>query len=73
MTDPHPQLTPTPQPDPKTAKKTFTTLQQHLSYLHRKSADKTRGGDTEFVGEYQTLMEQEFFDFVLFEVPWIVI
>ncbi|KAI4528467.1 hypothetical protein EV121DRAFT_198794 [Schizophyllum commune] len=61
------------KPDPKTAKKTFTTLQQHLSYLHRKSTDKTRGGDTEFVGEYQTLMEQEFFDFVLFEVPWIVI
>ncbi|KAL1728894.1 hypothetical protein EV714DRAFT_237779 [Schizophyllum commune] len=61
------------KPDPKTAKKTFTTLQQHLSYLHRKSTDKTRGGDTEFVGEYQTLMEQDFFDFVLFEVPWIVI
>ncbi|KAI5835454.1 ATPase, V1 complex, subunit C [Schizophyllum commune Tattone D] len=61
------------KPDPKTAKKTFTTLQQHLSYLHRKSTDKTRGGDTEFVGEYQTLMEQEFFDFVLFEVPWIII
>ncbi|KAL1739617.1 hypothetical protein HDZ31DRAFT_962, partial [Schizophyllum fasciatum] len=62
------------KPDPKTAKKTFTTLQQHLSYLNRKSAKaKTTGGDTEFVGEYQTLMEQEYFDFVLFEVPWIVI
>jgi V-type H+-transporting ATPase subunit C len=26
----------------------------------------------EVAGEYQQLMEQEFFDFVLFEVPWIV-
>ncbi|TRM61432.1 hypothetical protein BD626DRAFT_538038 [Schizophyllum amplum] len=60
------------KPDPKSAKKMFTTLQQQLSYLRRnKSTDKSESKE-EFVGEYQTLMEQEFFDFVLFEVPWIV-
>ncbi|KAE9410818.1 ATPase, V1 complex, subunit C [Gymnopus androsaceus JB14] len=62
------------QPDPKSTKKTFGVLQSHLSYLNsgsRKGA-KTNAGETdEFIGEYQTLMEQEFFDFVLYEVPWV--
>jgi V-type H+-transporting ATPase subunit C len=26
----------------------------------------------EFAGEWQAVMEQEMFDFVLFEIPWIV-
>jgi len=33
---------------------------------------KGSGGTNEdFVGEYQTLLEQEMFDFVLYEIPWI--
>ncbi|KAF8832566.1 hypothetical protein HHX47_DHR1001448 [Lentinula edodes] len=63
------------QPDPKSAKKTFSILQSHFSYLGSGShsrGTKLKGGDTEeFVGEYQTLMEQEFYDFVLYEVPWV--
>jgi V-type H+-transporting ATPase subunit C len=61
------------QPDPKSAKKIFGVLQSHFSYLgsgSRKGA-KSNGEVEEFVGEYQTLMEQEFFDFVLYEVPWV--
>ncbi|KAJ7042481.1 hypothetical protein C8F04DRAFT_1076072 [Mycena alexandri] len=63
------------KPDAKTAKKTFGVLQSQFSYLRPRSnrdAKSARGGNEEFVGEYQTLMEQEFFDFVMFEVPWIV-
>jgi len=61
------------QPDPKSTKKIFGTLQSYFSYLNSVSRKgKTKGGDTdEFAGEYQTLMEQEFFDFVLYEIPWV--
>jgi V-type H+-transporting ATPase subunit C len=55
-------------------KKTLALLTAHFSYLGPRS-NRAKGKTTdneEFVGEYQTLMEQEFFDFVLFEVPWIV-
>lgn len=55
-------------------KKTLTLLTTHFSYLSPRS-NRAKGQETdseEFVGEYQSLMEQEFFDFVLFEVPWIV-
>ncbi|KAJ7102165.1 ATPase V1 complex subunit C [Mycena belliarum] len=62
------------KPDPKSAKKTFGLLQTQFSYLKPRSnrAKSGRGESDEFVGEYQTLMEQEFFDFVMFEVPWII-
>ncbi|KAF5368442.1 hypothetical protein D9758_002368 [Tetrapyrgos nigripes] len=62
------------QPDPKSIKKTFSTLQSHFSYLGSSSKrNNPKGGEAdEFVGEYQTLMEQEFYDFVLYEVPWII-
>ncbi|KAJ7706431.1 hypothetical protein B0H17DRAFT_1037176 [Mycena rosella] len=62
------------KPDPKSAKKTFGLLQAQFSYLRPRSnrAKSGRGEADEFVGEYQTLMEQEFFDFVMFEVPWII-
>ncbi|KAJ7357126.1 hypothetical protein B0H14DRAFT_2493863 [Mycena olivaceomarginata] len=65
------------KPDPKSAKKTFGLLQTQFSYLRPRSnsnraAKGPRGEGDEFVGEYQTLMEQDFFDFVMFEVPWIV-
>ncbi|KAJ7783529.1 hypothetical protein DFH07DRAFT_908232 [Mycena maculata] len=65
------------KPDPKSAKKTFGLLQTQFSYLrprsNRASSKGGSGENDEFVGEYQTLMEQEFFDFVLFEVPAVVV
>jgi V-type H+-transporting ATPase subunit C len=62
------------QPEPKLTKKTLTLLTNYFSYLSPRSnrAKGTKVDNEEFVGEYQTLLEQEFFDFVLFEVPWIV-
>lgn len=62
------------KPEPKLTKKTLTLLTNHFSYLSPRSnlAKGKKGDNEEFIGEYQTLMEQEFFDFVLFEVPWIV-
>ncbi|KAG7099457.1 hypothetical protein E1B28_001308 [Marasmius oreades] len=60
------------KPDVKSTKKTFHTLQSHFSYLRSRSkAAQTQGGGEEFIGEYQSLMEQEFYDFVLYEMPWI--
>jgi len=51
-------------------------LQVHFTYLGsrfgRAAGAKGSGGTNEdFVGEYQTLLEQEMFDFVLYEIPWI--
>ncbi|KAG8743407.1 Vacuolar ATP synthase subunit C [Ceratobasidium sp. 414] len=65
------------RPEPKTTKRTLDVLNTHFAYLGPKSKNRTaqkKSGvvDEEFVGEYQTLMEQEMFDYVLFEVPWIV-
>ena len=52
-------------------------MQTQLAYLGRRAnpGSKTKGGDAggDFAGEYQALMEQEYFDFVLFEVPWIIL
>ncbi|KAF5311794.1 hypothetical protein D9619_003322 [Psilocybe cf. subviscida] len=61
------------KPDHKNVKKIFGTLQTQLAYLSPRS-NAAQGGKTseEFAGEYQTLMDQEFFDFVIYEVPWIV-
>ena len=46
-----------------------------FSYLGPRASgrSKNQGTSEEFAGEYQALMEQEFFDFVLYEVPWIVL
>ncbi|KAG6832208.1 hypothetical protein H0H92_004173 [Tricholoma furcatifolium] len=64
------------EPDPKVTKKTFNLLQTHFAYLsprsNRSSSKGSKAEGEEFIGEYQSLMDQEFFDFVLFEVPWIV-
>jgi V-type H+-transporting ATPase subunit C len=67
-----------PQPEPKQTKRTLQAIQQPLAYLSSKSGKyhgKNKGSSNteEVVGEYQTLMEQEFYDFVIFEVPWIII
>jgi len=62
------------RPDAKLTKKSFQVLQDHLSYLGSRSS-RTRGKkgeNEEFIGEYQSLMDQEFYDFVFFEVPWVI-
>jgi len=64
------------KPDIKNARKTFSALQTQFAYLSPKSnaaqsGDKNAGGE-EFLGEYQTVLDQEFFDFILYEVPWVV-
>jgi len=63
------------KPDPKTTKRVMTTLGTQLSYLARRTQQSVKGkktGGEEYTGEYQTLMEQEFYDYVLFEVPNVV-
>jgi V-type H+-transporting ATPase subunit C len=72
------------KPEPKSARKTFSTLQAQFAYLSPKSnaaqsGNKNPGGGgggggagEDFLGEYQTVLDQEFFDFILYEVPWVV-
>ena len=65
------------QPEPKTQNKILSTLNSHFSYLAPRSnskrvKNKAGSGGEDFLGEYQTIMEQEFLDFVVFDVPWIV-
>ena len=66
-----------PQPESKATKRTLATLQSQLAYLGRRGSQpqgKASGtSGEELGGEYQTLLEQEYFDFVLFEIPWIVL
>ncbi|PAV21816.1 ATPase V1 complex subunit C [Pyrrhoderma noxium] len=64
-------------PEPKTQNKILSTLNSHFSYLAPRSnskrvKNKAGSGGEDFLGEYQTIMEQEFLDFVVFDVPWIV-
>jgi len=63
------------KPEPKLSKKTLSLLMTHFSYLQPSSA-KTKGKidtDSEMAGEYQQVIEQEYFDFVLMEIPWIIL
>jgi len=62
------------KPEPKTTNKTLSVLTTHFKYLSPRSnrAKGKKGENEDFIGEYATLMDQEFYDFVLFEVPWIV-
>ena len=65
------------KPEPKTTKRTLMVLQRQFSYLSARSQGtaKIKGGmstNEDFVGEYQSLLDQEFFDFVLYEIPWVV-
>ncbi|KIP11477.1 hypothetical protein PHLGIDRAFT_83577 [Phlebiopsis gigantea 11061_1 CR5-6] len=63
------------KPEAKTTKRTLATLQTQFAYLGRRSnagqKAKSASSTEEVAGEYQTILEQEFFDFVLSEVPWI--
>ncbi|KAF8499175.1 hypothetical protein F5888DRAFT_151309 [Russula emetica] len=65
------------KPEPKTTKRTLMVLQRQFSYLSARSQGpaKFKGGvstNEDLVGEYQSLLDQEFFDFVLYEIPWVV-
>ncbi|KAF9535577.1 ATPase V1 complex subunit C [Crepidotus variabilis] len=64
------------KPESKNAKKTFNVLQTQFAYLSPKSKAAQQGGKSnteDFAGEYQAVMDQEFFDFILYEVPWITL
>jgi V-type H+-transporting ATPase subunit C len=56
----------------------MSVLTTHFTYLsrqgqHRQKKASSQGNDnTEVSGEYASLMEQELFDFILFEVPSVV-
>jgi len=63
------------KPDPKYSKKILGQLQAHFTYLGSRfgrvaGAKGSTSANEDFVGEYQTLLEQEMFDFVLYEIPW---
>ena len=70
-------------PDPKSTKRLVTNLQTYFTYLAprskgskgKTSAASTSGGDNvaDYGGEYAALMEQEIFDFVLMEVPRVIV
>ncbi|KAL1406367.1 Vacuolar ATP synthase subunit C [Vanrija albida] len=59
------------KPEPKTAVKTLKLLSAHYNYLgSAKSRDAKKGNtDEAAVGEWAGVMEQEYYDFVLFELP----
>ncbi|KAI0314983.1 hypothetical protein OF83DRAFT_1062908 [Amylostereum chailletii] len=63
------------KPEPNTTKRVLSLLQSHFAYLSPRSggakSSSAGGTNDDFVGEYQSLLEQEFFNFVMFEVPWI--
>lgn len=44
---------------------------QSQAYKKVKVSNTGSKDDEELVGEWQAVMEQEMFDFVLFEIPWI--
>ena len=69
-------MIPSVQPEPKATKRALAMLQSQFAYLGRRGGaakGKSSGNAEEFSGEYATLLEQEYFDFVLFEIPWIVL
>lgn len=60
----------TPQPEPKTAVKTLKLLSAHYNYLgSAKSREAKKASNDDNVGEWAGVMEQEYYDFVLFELP----
>ena len=60
------------QPEPKTAVKTLKQLSARYNYLASGKGKEKKGGSsgaTEEMGEWANVMEQEYYDFVLFEIP----
>ncbi|WWC60366.1 uncharacterized protein I303_102937 [Kwoniella dejecticola CBS 10117] len=69
------------KPEPKTAVKTLRSLSDHYTYLasasrgpstkKTKSGGNTAGGE-DVGGEWASVMEAEYYDFVLFEIPKVI-
>jgi len=66
------------RPDPKTAVKTLRALSAHFAYLAASSrgpsSKRTKSGaavSDDVGGEWASIMEAEYFDFVLFEIPMV--
>ncbi|TXT12884.1 hypothetical protein VHUM_01285 [Vanrija humicola] len=58
------------KPEPKTAVKTLKLLSAHYNYLgSAKSREAKKANNDDAVGEWAGVMEQEYYDFVLFELP----
>ncbi|WOO83896.1 V-type proton ATPase subunit C [Vanrija pseudolonga] len=58
------------KPEPKTAVKTLKLLSAHYNYLgSAKSREAKNVSNDDNVGEWAGVMEQEYYDFVLFELP----
>lgn len=58
------------QPEPKTAVKTLKQLSARFNYLASRKDKATKQVQTDdMVGEWANVMEQEYYDFVLFEIP----
>lgn len=67
-----PEFVTNSQPEPKTAVKTLKLLSARYNYLvSGKSKEKKKGGSNsnEEMGEWTNVMEEEYYDFVLFEIP----
>jgi V-type H+-transporting ATPase subunit C len=67
------------QPNPKTALKTLKTLTSNRmlatpdkTQLSEKGNKKSSGANDEIAGEWGAVMEQEYYSFVLFELPIVV-
>jgi len=62
------------KPEPKLSKKTLGLLTTHFAYLKPASEKmQKKKADAEMAGEYQSVIEQEYYDFVIMEIPWIVL
>ncbi|EJD55434.1 ATPase, V1 complex, subunit C [Auricularia subglabra TFB-10046 SS5] len=64
------------KPQPKLSSKTLGLLTTHFAYLKpasERARNKGAADTTDVAGEYQAIMEQEYYDFVLVEIPWIVL
>lgn len=69
-------------PDTKSAPRTLKALSTHFAYLAASSRGPTNkvnkqgaatGAGEDVGGEWATLMEQEYYDFVLFELPKVIL
>lgn len=65
------------RPDPKTSLKTLKAISAYFDFLNpaerAKNPKKGSSGNDEVAGEWGAVMDQEYFDFVLFEVPKVIL
>lgn len=58
------------KPDAKSSLKTLKSLSGYFNFLTTKEkSTKGSSGDNDVGGEFGAIMDQEYYDFVLFEVP----